>query len=204
VGVAIEVAEQASSVLGGPLGQVADEIGNQLATGLAESSGATEVCGIALDQGGVELMLADQLAEAIAQPGLPIVRGRAVPGRNSTSLLLFSFRGPKGSKFFDRTKTDPVGLAQGPVDGPGLGHPHLGAADDGVDIGRISVAVANEALGARRFVDRGLENPAADGGITELREGLGPDTGAAMTAGKAEKAGVGYVPLVFQVDQLSI
>jgi hypothetical protein len=204
LGIAIEVTDQTGPVFGGPLGQVVDEIGDQFPTGLAEGSGAAEVSGIAFDQGGIELMLADQLAEAIAQPGLAVVRGRAVPGRNSTSLLLLSVRRPKGSEFFDRTKTDPVGLAQGPVDGPGLGHPHLGPEDKGGDIGRISVTVANEALGARRFVDRGLEDPATGRRVTKLAKRLGPDAGAAMAAGKSEEAGVGDVPLFFQVDQLSI
>jgi hypothetical protein len=34
-----------------------------------------------------------------------------------------------GPDLFDRADADAVGLAQSPVDRPGLGRPHLGAAD---------------------------------------------------------------------------
>jgi len=183
LGIAVEVAEEAGPVFGGPLSQVVDEGLYKIPAGSAQGLGATEVGRVAFDQGRVKLMLADQLAEAIAQPGLAIVRGRAVPGRHSASLPLSGARRPKGPEFLNRTKTDPVGLAQGPVDGPGLGYPHLSPADKGGDIGRISVAVANEPLGARSLVDRGLEDPAAGGWITELGEGLGPDARAATAAG---------------------
>jgi hypothetical protein len=106
-------------------------------------------------------MLSDQLAEAISESWPAVVGRGAVTGRYSASLPLFSFRRPKGSEFLDRTKTDPVGLAQGPVDGPGLGHPHLGTTDKRGDVGGIGVAIANESSGPRRLVDRGLEDPPA-------------------------------------------
>jgi hypothetical protein len=143
------------------------------------------------------------LAEAISKSRLAVVGGRTVAGRYRTSLPLFSFRRPKGSKFLHRTQTNPIGLAQGPVDGPGLGHPHLGSTDKGGHIGRISVAIANEPPGPRRLVDRGLEDPAPGGWITEFAERLSSDAGAVMTAGEAEEAGVGYVPIALKWHELS-
>jgi hypothetical protein len=85
-----------------------------------------------------------------------------------------------------RTQADAIGLAESAVHGPGLGHPHLGPADDGGDIGRIGVPVAHEALGLGGFVDGRLEDPASSGWIAELAERLSPDTGAMLAAGKAE------------------
>jgi hypothetical protein len=58
-----------------------------------------------------------------------------------------SWRVGSGSpaKFLDRTEANPIGLAEGPVDGSGFGDTHLGAVDHGRNVGRIGVAVADEA-----------------------------------------------------------
>ena len=49
------------------------------------------------------------------------------------------------AKFLDRTESDAVGLAEGAVDGASFGDTHLGAVDQGRDVGGIGVAVADEA-----------------------------------------------------------
>ena len=50
-----------------------DEGFDLLSGGFAEGLGAAEVDGVGLDQVGVELVLADELAEAVADLGSPIV-----------------------------------------------------------------------------------------------------------------------------------
>jgi len=65
-GIAVELAEQCVAVFLGPIGQMSNKAFDLLAGGFAEGLGAAEVDGVGLDQVGIELMLADQLAEAVA------------------------------------------------------------------------------------------------------------------------------------------
>ena len=64
--IAVELAEQGIAVFLSPVGQVGDEVFDLLASGLAQCLDAAEIGRVRLDQGGVELMLANQLAEAVA------------------------------------------------------------------------------------------------------------------------------------------
>ena len=59
----------------------------------------------------------------------------------------------KGPDLLDRTDADAVGLAQSPIDRPGFGQ--FGAADEGRDVGRIGVAVADEAFASGRLKSGG-------------------------------------------------
>ena len=56
---------QGIAVFLGPIGQVGDEALDLFAGSFAESLGAAEIDGVGLDEVGIELMLADQLAEAV-------------------------------------------------------------------------------------------------------------------------------------------
>jgi hypothetical protein len=68
-------------------------------------------------------------------------------------------KGPRW-KFFNQTEGDAVGLAEGAVDGAVFGHGHFGVVEDqGKDIARMRVAVADEASALGRFIDRGFEHP---------------------------------------------
>ena len=49
------------------------------------------------------------------------------------------------AEFLDRAEADAVGFAEGAVDGAGFGDAHLGAVDQGGDVGWIGIAVADEA-----------------------------------------------------------
>ena len=75
-----------------------DEGFDLLAGGFAEGFGAAEVDGVGLDQVGIELMLADQLAEAVADLGATVVA---------------SFTG-WGGNFFD-SREDGAGSANDPI-----------------------------------------------------------------------------------------
>jgi hypothetical protein len=46
--------------------------------------------------------------------------------------------------FLNRADADPVGFAQGAVDGARFCHPHFSTVDKERDIGRVSIAVAYE------------------------------------------------------------
>ena len=65
-GVAVELAEQGIAVFFGPVGQLLDEGFHLFAGGIAERLDATEIGCVGLDQVGIKLMLADELAEAVA------------------------------------------------------------------------------------------------------------------------------------------
>jgi hypothetical protein len=67
-------------------------------------------------------------------------------------LLLFSwfrgFRSRNPAELLDRTEPDAIGLAERTIDGAGFGDAHLGAVDHGRDVGRIGIAVTDEAARA--------------------------------------------------------
>jgi hypothetical protein len=63
------LAEQRIAILLGPVGQLLDEVLNLFPAGISESFRAAEFDGIGLYQFGIELVLADDLAEAIADFG---------------------------------------------------------------------------------------------------------------------------------------
>ncbi len=73
LGIAVELAEQGVAVFLGPVGQVRDEAFDLFAGGFAEGFGAAEIDGVGLDEVGIELVLADQLAEAVANLGSAVV-----------------------------------------------------------------------------------------------------------------------------------
>jgi hypothetical protein len=63
-------------------------------------------------------------------------------------------------QFLKRTQANAIGLAQGPIDCPGFGHPHLGVVEDQWgDIPWMGIAKADEASTLGGLKDGGLENP---------------------------------------------
>jgi hypothetical protein len=67
--VAVELAEQRISVLFGPVSQLMHEVLNLFPARLSESFRAAEIDGVSLYQFRIKLVLADDLAEAVAAPG---------------------------------------------------------------------------------------------------------------------------------------
>jgi hypothetical protein len=49
------------------------------------------------------------------------------------------------AEFFDRTEPDAIGLTEGAVDGASFGDAHLGAVDQGRDVGGIGISISDEA-----------------------------------------------------------
>src|SRR3989442_11555503 len=115
-------------------------------------------------------MLANDLAKAVADFGAAVVPvGRL--RRELVRLAVRMCRLGKGTNLLDRTDADAVGLAQGPVDRPGLRHPHFGAVDQGRNIRGVSITVANETLAVSVFVNCGFKSPTRAGWITKLVRG---------------------------------
>ena len=154
-----------------------DETFNLLAGGLAEGLGTAEIDGVGLDQVRIELVLADELAEAIANFGPAVVSVLAIDqlGRELLRLPRGWNRFGKRADFLDRADSDAVGLAQGPVDRPSLSYPHFGAADQWRHIRRIGITVADEALASPGLEYRSLECPVPKAFIAELAYRVAPN-----------------------------
>jgi hypothetical protein len=82
-------------------------------------------------------------------------------------------------ELFDTTEPDSVSFSKSPVDGSGLGHTHLGAADEGGSIPRRSVAVSDEAARAESLLDGSPEDPTIGSGIGKTVENVYSNAGTA-------------------------
>jgi hypothetical protein len=71
-GIAVELADQPVAIFDGTFGEIVDEIFDELPAGIAECSGTAVVGGIGLDETSIEVMLANQQAEAVAEARLTI------------------------------------------------------------------------------------------------------------------------------------
>jgi len=74
VSVGVQFADQSSSVLFGSGREMGDEGLDQFPAGVAENFGAAEICRVSLDEIRIEVVLADQKAELIPEPGLAVAR----------------------------------------------------------------------------------------------------------------------------------
>ena len=142
--IAVELAQQGITILLRPIGQVRDEVFDLLASGFTKSFDPTEVGRIRLDQGGVELMLANELAEMVTDcPSAVVSIGRL--RRKFFGLGRGCRRLREGANLFDGADADSVGFPQSSVDSASFGNAHFGAVDKEGNIGRIGVAISNKA-----------------------------------------------------------
>jgi hypothetical protein len=123
-------------------------------------------------------------------------RGSSLPRRR------FSSRG-EIPKLLDRAEPDSVGLAQGPVDGSGLGNPHFSAADQWRRVGGIGIAVAYKAPRKTALINDGFEDPTTDGEIGELVLYDRLDSTTTSSRGKLQESGVGHIPATLQELQIA-
>ena len=146
--VAVELADQSIAVLLGPVGQLLDEVLDLFPARLSEGLRSAEVDGVGLDEFGIEFVLTDNLAETVSH-----LRAGSISvsiGVLGRKLLIRTRDRPD---LLDRADADAIGLAQGAIDCPGFGHAHLGPADQRGNVGRIRVAVADEARGVLGWID---------------------------------------------------
>jgi hypothetical protein len=150
-------------------------------------------------------VLADQLAEAVAD------FGPAVVSVLSIDRLRWEFprlaRGGnwfgKGSDFLNRADADAVGLAQSSVDRPGFGHTHFGAMDQGRDIGRIGITVADEAPACLRLENSSSEYPPKVSGIARFQNWAAMDASTVSALGNAKQSGMCNIPTPIEVSDVS-
>src|SRR5207244_3064799 len=72
-GVAVELAKQSVTILLGPVREVRNKVFDLVACGFAEGFGAAEIDSVGLDEVGIQLVLADELAETVADLGAAVV-----------------------------------------------------------------------------------------------------------------------------------
>ena len=178
--VAVELAEQSIPVLHGPVSQLLDEDLNLFPAGFSERLGAAEVNGIGLHEFGIEFVLANDLAETVAD-----LRAAAITVSIAVHILWRDFlaRIRNCSNLLDRADADAVGLTQSAIDGTRLGYAHLGAADQRGNVGWIGVAVADKTGGALRGIDRCFEDETIRRRITQRIDGFDMDTAAFLVTG---------------------
>src|SRR5215469_6697842 len=104
-----------------------DEVLNLVAGCVTQGLYAAEIDRIGLDQVGIELMLPNDLAEAITNGAT------AVPVSRLWRQLLWLWRRNcrfgERANFFDRADADAISLAESTIDSTRLGHAHLGPVD---------------------------------------------------------------------------
>ena len=67
------MADQSVAIFGGAQGQIVDEGFDLISAGISQGGGAAVVCGIGLHEASIELVLADQKAEAVAEARLSVL-----------------------------------------------------------------------------------------------------------------------------------
>src|SRR5689334_6049877 len=147
-GIAVELAKKGRAIFGGPIAQVRNEVFNLLSGGIPQVRSTAGIGGIGFHEIGIELMLADQNAEAIAKARVSILM-TIVAGSGRGFLAARCGVGPRfPAEFLDGAKADSVCLPKSPINCPGLRHPHLGASNERGDVRGISVAVASKPKGS--------------------------------------------------------
>ena len=198
--VGIQLADQGISVLFCSRSQMGDEGLDQFTAGATESFGTAEVCGIGLHEIRIEVVLADQKAELIpqAEAGRCPSRWRSEIRLNDEGVAEGLGELENAPKLLNRAEADPVGLAQGAIDRPCLSDAHLSSVDQGRDIGRIRVAVADESLGGNAFEDSGLENPTSGNDVRKTLLQRRLDSTATSPESQLQETGMRYVPSTIQ------
>ena len=136
------MAEKGRTVFRGPFGQMSDEGFDLLSGGIVKGRSPAIIGGISFDQSGIELVLANQKAEAIAETrrgGMAIAVCSRSGGSIPAGLSRGYFRRP--AEFFDGAEPDTIGFSKSAIDGTGLGDAHFGTTNERRDIGGIGVAM---------------------------------------------------------------
>src|SRR5579862_789491 len=143
---------------------------HRFAASLAEYFHATEVCCVGLHQVGIEVELANQKAELVAEAGLEafgtILAKRAIPVRRRQLVIRFA-RTRQRTQFLDGNDADSAHFAQGSVDGAGFGDTHLRPANRRRNVERICVPVTRKRLQLTGPVHNRSEDPTVSGRVRE-------------------------------------
>ena len=184
--IAVELANQGVLVLGGPVGDVVNEVFDLLPAGLFEGLYPAEIDSVRLNQDRIELMLPDKLAKAVAKEVLAVstVAADGLWGPLAVvAIVIRCERARKGSNFLHRADADAVRLTQSSIDCTSLCNSHFRPADQIGGIGWVGIAVANKALAGRGFENHRPEHPARAGWIRRSEDGpdMYPDAMASLS-----------------------
>src|ERR1019366_388985 len=205
--VAVEPAEQAIAVLLCRLCKLLHEVFDLLTSGVFEGFGTAEVDRVGFYQLGIELVLADDLAEPVADLvtsttiAVPVSVG--ILGRKLTLIGSPRRRTRIRSDLLNRADSDAIGLAQGAIDRPSFRYAHLGASHQHGNVGRVSVPVADETGGIFGRIYRRLEDETIGRRITQRIHGLDMDTTTSFATCQPNKSGVGYEPAILKLDHIT-
>src|SRR5580692_10275609 len=72
-GIAVELADEPVAIFGGALGQMADEGFDLLSAGIPQGGGSAVVSSIGLHQASIQMVLANQQTEAVAEARLCVL-----------------------------------------------------------------------------------------------------------------------------------
>ena len=169
----IEFADQAIAILFGRRGYMRNEGFDQVAASIFDRFGAAEVSGVGFDQIRIEFVLPNQEAELVAEPRRVGVMAIAVAPDRLGAIGGSRLDGlGRPAEFLDRAEADAVGFAERPIDGPGFGDAHFGAADKRRDVGGIGIAVSDEASRTAGLVNCRFEDPSVCSRLRELQHGF--------------------------------
>src|SRR5690242_16295914 len=171
------------------------------AGGIFESLYAAVLDGVILDQNGIELVLPDELAKAIAKEVLAVsaVAADGLWGPlAAVAIFIRCERTRKGPNLLHRAEADAVRLTQSPIDRTSLGYPHLSTADQVGGVGGIGISIADEAFTGCRLVNNGLKCPTSRGNVTEVSHWPDLDSTAMATMRESQQARMRHVPLTLQ------
>src|SRR5437867_4342119 len=110
-----------------------DEVFDLFARGIAQSLGAAEIGGVRLNEVSVELMLADELAEPVANPrAIPVAAVSICRLRRGFPDFGFRFawclgRVSQRSDLFDRADANAVGFSKCSIHSASFRYAHFGA-----------------------------------------------------------------------------
>jgi hypothetical protein len=207
--IAVQLAEQGIAVFFCPISEMNDEVLDLLAGGIAQGLGAAEIYGVRLHQIGIELVLPNELAEAITNPrsisisiSVMAMATIVVPNRlgwELTCLFRFTIRlngTSERSDFLNRADANPIRFAQSAINSPSFGYAHLGAVHERRDIRWIGVTVANKALATWRLECNGLEYPSRVGRVARFENRLSMDAKATLSSGYRQKPGMADIPSI--------
>ena len=131
-GIAVELADEPLAIFGGALSQIVDKGFDLISAGISQGGGTAAVSCVGLHEARVELVLADQQAEAVAEARLAVVVAITSVRGDFGLISQFGCLGSgRPAELLDRTEPDALGLTEGAVDGAGFSDAHLGAMDHG-------------------------------------------------------------------------
>src|SRR3984893_19586882 len=122
-----------------------DEGFDLLSGGIVKGRSSAIIGGVGFHESGIELMLANQQAEPVAQAwlgGMAVV----ICSRSGGSVQARFGRYPRRpAEFLDRAETNAIGFSKRSIDGTGFGDAHFCAVHKRGGIGRICIPVAHKA-----------------------------------------------------------